>query len=195
MGNFGRYYFPLFPILVILGMLAAQPVAARLSSWLRIGPVRLPMRALAVLLLVLPTFSEMVQGAGRYAQSVVNVQDSDVRVARWLAGRLPAAAVLGVADIGAIKFLLPNRVVDLAGIANPEVKIWGAEAFLDHYQPDYLVIFPNWLDRLFADVSHFEIIEEFPIDNNITMGGDVLAVYSTPWTRFPLVETQDGSTP
>lgn len=194
-GNFGRYYFPLFPILVILGVLAVQGVAERLASLTKPGYSRRLVRLLAVLVLVLPTLTELAQGAGRYAQGVVNVQDSDVRVARWLAQRLPPEAVLGVGDIGAIKFLLPNQVVDLAGIASPEIKVWGAVPFLQHYRPDYLVIFPHWLHRLFEDVSDFPVVQEFPIDNNITMAGDVLVVYATPWTRFPLVEPADGVTP
>ena len=194
-GNFGRYYFPLFPIVVILGILAVQPLAQRLARWVKVGSIRVPLRLLAVLILVLPTLTELVQGAGRYAQGVVNVQDSDVRVARWLAHRLPPEAVLGVGDIGAIRYLLPNRVIDLAGIANPEIKTWGAVAFLEHHKPDYLVIFPNWLHRLLDDVSDFQVVHEIPIANNITMAGDVLVVYRTPWTRFPLVEPANGANP
>ena len=194
-GNFGRYYFPHFPFLVILGFLAVQPVAKRVSRWVRIGSVQIPIGLMAVLVLVLPTFAELAQGAGRYAQSVANVQDSDVRAALWLAPRLPPEAILGVGDIGAIQYLLPNRVIDLAGIANPEIKIWGAERFMEHYKPDYLVIFPNWLDRLFDDVSQYPVVHQIPISNNITMAGDVLVIYATPWTRMPLAEPAEGSNP
>jgi hypothetical protein len=194
-GNFGRYYFPLFPIVVILGILAVQPVARRLARWVKVGFLGIPLRLVAVLVLLAPTLTELAQGAGRYAQGVVNVQDSDVRAARWLAHRLPPEAVLGVGDIGAIKYLLPNQVIDLAGIANPEIKTWGAVAFLEHYKPDYLVIFPNWLDRLIDDVSAFQAVHEIPIANNITMAGDVLVVYKTPWTRYPLVEPANGAKP
>ena len=148
-----------------------------------------------LLILILPTFGELIQGGSRYGQSVVNVQESDIRAALWLADRLPPEAVLGVADIGAVKFLLPNRVVDLAGIVSPEIKEWGAEKFLDHHRPDYLVIFPNWLHRLFDDTSDFEVVYEIPIENNITMGGDVLVVYSTPWTRHLLSEPARGVNP
>ena len=42
-------------------------------------------------------------------------------IARWLAARVPPDAVLAVNDIGAIKYLLPNRIVDLASIATPEI--------------------------------------------------------------------------
>ncbi len=194
-GNFGRYYFPLFPVVVILGTLAIQPVVERLTAAKMSSTIRTLLGVSLLLVLVLPSVAELIQGAGRYGQTVANVQDSDVRVARWLAGRLPPEAVLGVGDIGAIKYLLPNRVADLAGIVNPEIKQWGASEFLQHHRPDYLVIFPNWLHRLFDDVSDFPVVQEFPIEDNITMAGDVLVVYATPWTRFPLGEPQDGLEP
>jgi len=187
-GNFGRYFFPLFPVVVVLGMLGIQKSLGGLGTWLQAGSLRISLRVLGLLILVLPTLFELVQGAGRYGQSVLNVQESDVRVARWLEGRLSPEALLAVADIGAIKFFLPNRVVDLAGIGNPEIKSLGAEGFLAQHQPDYLVIFPNWYARLFDADDPFEIVREFPIEDNITMGGDILAVYSTPWTRYPLAD-------
>jgi hypothetical protein len=194
-GNFGRYYFPLFPIVIVLGMLAIATVAEATSRRTRSGLGRKAVRIAMLLILFLPTLTELAQGAGRYGQSVVNVHDSDVRVARWLAGRLPPEAVLGVGDIGAIKFLLPNPVVDLAGIANPEIKVWGAARFLEHHRPDYLVIFPNWLQRVTEDLSAFEAVHQVPIEDNITMAGDVLVVYATPWTRHVLVEPDSGATP
>lgn len=185
-GNFGRYFFPLFPVVVVLGALAARDATETLAGRLPAGGWRALWRSLAVALLVVPTLLELVQGAGRYGQSVLNVHDSDVEVARWLAGRLPEEALLAVADIGAIKFLLPNRVVDLAGIANPEIRSWGAERFLDHYRPDYLVIFPEWLRRLVGDDDRFAAVHQVAIEDNITMGGEILAVYATPWTRYAL---------
>ena len=42
-------------------------------------------------------------------------------MARWLAPRLPAEALLAVNDVGAFKYLLPNRVLDLVGLMTPEV--------------------------------------------------------------------------
>ncbi len=191
-GNFGRYFFPLFPIVVVLGMLAVAPLVRQFKGGVRLGRWRVPVHVVALLVIVLPTAAELLQGASRYGQSVLNVEESDVAAARWLARRLPPEAVLGVGDIGALKYFLPNRVVDLAGIASPEIKVWGVEAFMEHHRPDYLVIFPNWLEKLFEDVSRFPVVHQIPIADNITMAGDVLAVYATPWTRYPLTEPKEG---
>jgi len=130
---------------------------------------------------------------------VVNVHDSDVRVARWLSGRLAPEAVLAVNDIGAFGYFLPNRILDLAGIAHPEARRYRVEAaaagrpaadgtlrFLEERRPDYLVVFPQWFPRLVAEGSPFRVLKSFPIEDNITMGGSEIAVLGTPWTGFPL---------
>jgi arabinofuranosyltransferase len=140
----------------------------------------------------------------RFAQNVANVEDSDVAVARWLAPRLPPEAVLAINDIGAIKYLLPNRVIDLAGIASPDFrrevfgavqagKSWGEALYpaVERRRPDYLVIFPNWYLPLSSD-PRFRLLHHLAIPNNITMGGVDIGVYATPWTRYPLKENPRG---
>ena len=187
-GNVGRYLFPLFPILNLLGALGLQRVADRFSGRVRVGGGALSVRVVLLSVLVLPTLASLVQGAGRYAQGVMNVQDSDVRAALWLEGRLHPDAILAVNDIGAIKYILPNRVVDLAGIISPEVRELNYNGFLDLHRPDYLVVFPKWFPSMTSADSPFELVQMFPVSNNITMGDDELGVYATPWTRYPLRE-------
>ncbi len=196
-GNFGRYYFPLYPFLAVVGVLALAPLAGRLLPMRGVGLRRRVAVGVLLALLAWPTLLSTVRGSGRYAQSVANVQDSDVAMARWLAGRLPPEAVLAVNDIGALGYLLPNRLIDLAGIANPELAAYvtgpagraaGIRRFLAERRPDYLVVFPAWFPDLVAPEGPFVPVYGLTIGGNITMGGDRLVVYSTPWTRHSLVE-------
>jgi 4-amino-4-deoxy-L-arabinose transferase-like glycosyltransferase len=198
LGNFGRYYFPLFPVLAVLGVLGLEPAALALASRLRSRGLRRVLGSAAAVLILAPALFVLVQGERFYAQNVANVQASDVALARWLARRLPPEAVLAVNDIGAIKYLLPNRVVDLAGIATPEI---GREvrqaaaagmprdeallAAIARRRPDYVVIFPAWFPGLARD-PRFRPVHALPIPGNVTMGGDEIVVYETPWTRRPL---------
>jgi hypothetical protein len=204
-GNFGRYYFPLFPLLAVLGVLGLERAAAALGWSLKVGKARVPLGVLALLLVVWPTASGVRRGLGRYLQSVGNVQQSDIAMAYWLKDRLPADALLAVNDVGALKFLLPNRILDLAGIINPEVPVYMRQAmnegrdwhqgilrFLDENRPDYLVIFPAWYPRLAQLDERFRVVYSLEIPQNITMGGNELAVYATPWTRYPLRDLREG---
>jgi hypothetical protein len=197
-GNFGRYYFPFYPVVVLLGVLGLARAAQAVGPHLLAGRSRLPVGALLLVLLAWPTVTSLIQGAGRYVQNVSNVQDSDVRTARWLAPRLPPQAVLAVNDIGALKFFLPNRVIDLAGIVNPEIRRalnrGGARGIpweqtmageIASRQPDYLVIFPAWFPHLSQD-PRFRPLYAVDVKDNVTMGGPRVMVYATPWTRWPL---------
>ena len=199
-GNFGRYYFPLVPVVVALGVLVVERVAGDWIRETRSSSLRVAL-PLAAVLIVTPTLVDLGRGIELYTRNVLNVEDSDVAMARWLDGRLPPEAVLAVNDIGALRFFLPNDVVDLAGIGNPELRDYFAAAestgqhwragiarFLEEKRPDYLVIFPSWFPDLSEEVERFKPLHRIEIDRNITMGGDELVLYSTPWTRYPLVE-------
>jgi hypothetical protein len=196
LGNFGRYYFPLFPVLAVLAAVGLEGAVRALAGLRR--PLRLALTGAGAVVILAPSVFTLLQGERFYVQNVANVEESDVAIARWLAGRVPADAVLAVNDIGAIKYLLPNRVVDLASIATPdigrEVKAaaasgtpWG-KAMLDavaRRQPEYIVIFPSWFPDLARD-PRFRPVHVLPIEGNITMGGNEIVVYETPWTRVPL---------
>ncbi len=200
-GNFGRYYFPLFPFVIVLGLLGLESAVLSVPSFRREpGGARFPWGLLVSVLLLWPTVSGLFLGAGRYVQNVANVDDGDVRAALWLRPRLPAGAVLAVNDIGALKYLLPNRVIDLVGISSPDLRREVADDLaqgrarsweeamlgaLARRRPDYLVVFPTW----FPAVGHlpgFRAVQIFDIPNNVTMGGDQIGVYATPWTLHPL---------
>jgi hypothetical protein len=206
-GNFGRYLFPLFPVLAVLGVLGLAPIAAALAPG-RGGARRLVALALAALV-VAPTAADAVRGAGLHVRSVANVEDGDVAMARWLADRLPPEAVLATVDLGAVATILPNPIVDLAGIASPEVsghvrrarergESWrrGVLEFIAAERPDYLLVFPAWLPEVEAPGSPFRRLHAIRVPGNIALGGDEIVLYATPWTRYPLrLETDHPEPP
>jgi hypothetical protein len=195
-GNFGRYYFPLIPFVALLAAVALERPSVALAGRWAGTRLRLCAPLLAALLLA-PAAPGLVRGAARYAQNVLNVQNGDVRMALWLRDRLSPEAVLAVNDIGAVKYYLPNRVLDLVGIASPEIHGYvktavagggsrrgGILGFLAAQRPDYLLVFPDWLPGL--QEEGFTPLLELEIPDNITLGRDRLMLFATPWTRFPL---------
>ncbi len=199
LGNFGRYFFPLLPLVAVLGAYGLE------GLWRRLEPLRWLRLALVALFLA-PSIATLVQGAARYAQNVANVEDSDVAMALWLRDRLPAQAVLAVQDIGAAGFFLPNRLVDVSGIVSPRAQALvrqatsaedpygaaGMRRFLEETRPDYLVAYPAWYPSLVASAA-LRPLHRLEIQGNITMAGDELILYATPWTRYPLGEPAGAS--
>jgi hypothetical protein len=199
LGNFGRYLFPLFPVLAVLGVVGLEPVAKALGAGRGGSPARRAVALAALALLVFPTLAASARTAALYARNLSDVERGDVAMARWLAERLPEEAVVATMDIGALAAILPNPVLDLAGIANPEIArhlrraeeaggSWqdGVLAFLAERRPDYLVVFPEWLGAVERPGSPFRRLHTIHVSGNVTLGRDTLALYATPWTRYPL---------
>lgn len=214
MGNFGRYYFPMLPVVILLGVLGLEPAAQSLGSLSSVASggaregegsarrglrLRVPLGALLVGVILATSLWGFAQGAVRYAKNISDIEDGDVAIARWLAQRVPPQAVLAVNDIGAIKFLLPNRILDLVGIANPEIRRevtrivdetgmpWplALTEVIARLQPDYVVVFPAWVPALASD-PRFREVHRLRVPANVTLGDDEIVVYATAWNRYPI---------
>jgi len=195
-GNFGRYLFPALPGIVLLGVLALEPLAPgpsgkRSSAWIR--------RSAIALLLVLPAAWRTARAPGLYLAARDNVRETDGRAAAWLAENAAPDALVATLDIGVLGWGLPNPLLDLGGIVDPERRErfesaavagepWQAAilAWLAERRPEYVVVFPRWLPQLDADPRHFPALLRLKMERNVAMGGDELVVYGTPWKRTAL---------
>jgi hypothetical protein len=203
-GNFGRYFYPLLPVVIVLAVVGIaamlEGLPARLRWHDRGGAADdgreggLAWLRWAGLLLLVPGLVALFGGASRYVQNVRDIESGDVRLARWLGPRLPPEATLAVDDIGALKFLLPNRVLDLAGIVSPEVHAYarrsaaatrsfcpGVLDFVRERRPDYLAIFPRH-HSCFSD-EEFPPLLKLEVPGNVTLGEGTIVLHATPWTR------------
>lgn len=209
-GNFGRYFFPLLPVVALLAVLGLEVVPPGALRALGLGRLRLPLAVPVVLaLLVVPAAARTLRGGGLYLQARANVEDSDVAAADWLAANVPPDALLGLCDVGVVKYRLPNPIVDLAGIISPErqeffqrmrrehglpwpqaLRLW-----LEQVRPEVIVIYPRWFPLLDKDPARFPVLHRISIEDNIAMGGDQLVVYATPWTRPGIISELGPTAP
>lgn len=199
-GNFGRYFFPLLAPLIVLGVLGLEPAWRRGRELLAGARSRLLAGTLVAVVLLVPSVRALWLGASRYALSVRNVEDSDVLMGRYLAERLPPDAVVGLQDIGAIAYLAPQPIVDLAGIVTPEIlpalegegtldhpsRLGGLFAFLREHGVEYLVLYPesySGLETLEELEPALRVVHRLPVRQNITMAGSELVLLATPYGR------------
>jgi hypothetical protein len=214
-GNFGRYFFPLLPCVVLLGSLALAALPFGRLRYISIDrgtaggrPSRIPAGALLLLLLATPSLFSLVSGLRRYLTSCSNVRESNVALAHWLAPRLAPDALLAVNDVGAFKYLLPNPVLDLVGLMTPEVTRVRREAaasgrglaellggLIERRRPDFFIVFPEWFAMPSRHPESFHPLRTIAIRDNITMGGEMIVLYDTPWTRRPLLVLADDPAP
>jgi len=195
-GNFGRYFYVLVPVVALLAAAALEPLLDLLPPRLRAGAIALHWPLWVGALMLLANVMAAVPAAARYLHNVRDVDLGDVRLARLLAPRLPPAATLAVDDIGALKFLLPNPVIDLAGIVTPEVHRYAREsfartgsycpgllAFVRATRPDYVAGFPR--RHACFDEGEFRPLLRLDVPDNITLGEGTIVLRAPPWTRYP----------
>jgi hypothetical protein len=91
----------------------------------------------------------------------------------WLQAHTPPNASIGTLEVGMLGFYAQRRMIDFAGLIQPEVSaqftrysnyesaaLWAIE----HYRPDYLLIFENQfpqIERWYA-AQHCSVIQRFP---------------------------------
>ncbi|MBA4385833.1 MAG: hypothetical protein C0410_13935 [Anaerolinea sp.] len=84
-----------------------------------------------------------------------------VKPALWVKENTPQKAVVAVHDIGAMGYFSDRRIIDLAGLIQPElISIIRDEPAIKDYlvqaEADYLVAFRNWYPLL----ADFGIVEK-----------------------------------
>jgi len=204
LGNFGRYLYPLFPPLVLVAGVALSRLG---GAGARQPALRRAALALLSGLLLIGALAGAMHGAVRYGRNLANLETSHLRLVRWLAGRLPPSALVAVNDLGVFGYFLPNRVIDLGGIATPELPAYlrqraasgvasagdAAIEFLAERRPDYVVAFAS--PRLPYDrrPEIFHPVLRLAVPDNITLAGDELVLYATQWNEHPLAEPAAGA--
>ena len=190
-GNFGRYFFPLFPFVLVLAALALEDPLRRLAET-RASRLLTALAVLAALLLV-PPLTSLAGGRERYATNVRNVAESDVAMSLWIREHLPPTALIAAQDVGAIGFLTPNPLIDLTGITTPEILPSierraggggggreGLVRFLAERRPDYLMLFADSYPGLLEELRA-EVVVRRRIERNMTMAGEDLVLARPSW--------------
>lgn len=145
----GRYLIPVIPVLVIYGLAGGNRLLAAL---------RMPLLArAAAALLVLVTLAGWGRGAMVFAANVALIEGQQVAAARWIAANTEPGAVVATHDIGAIAYFAGRPLVDLAGLASPELTDAPKDVprVLDVIRQRgaaYVVILPAWYPPLFRGV-------------------------------------------
>lgn len=113
----GRYLIPIIaPYLVVslLGMFwLLQRI--RLLRWQKLGQF-----SWATLILC-TAVAFYFTGLSAYCQDISLIDRLMVQPARWVAENVPSEKIIAVHDIGAMGYFSGHQLVDLAGLANPEV--------------------------------------------------------------------------
>ena len=173
----GRYSIHLLPVAILILCGAWTAVAAHFESHRSALASTLRVLYLAVALVTL------VPAANRYAWGVQNINAMQVHLGHWVDEHLPRTASLAVNDIGAIAYVSRREILDLMGLATPEILPYrrqgeeGVIRFVSKSCPDYVIIFPTWFPRLAARTDLLEPLERVRLERVEVSGGPEMVVY------------------
>jgi hypothetical protein len=177
----GRYVAHLLPLAVVVALAGLQRVLGWLPGY--------PSRAAACALLLVGLVAPLPAGARAYARGVENINTMQVRLGHWVAAQTPPDTLIALNDIGALTYFGERRVIDLMGLATPEIlphRRAGPEAVLRYLArrcPEYLVIFPDWFPELAARADLFRPVTAVTLAENLVAGAATMTVYETAWHR------------
>lgn len=141
----------------------------------------------------------------RYAVQVKNVNEMQVVVARWLASTPQGPGLVATNDIGAIGALTSAPILDVTGLASPEIIPYLRQSpppggrntgwrgsneaalltALRERRPNYVVIFPSWYPSLAAPGVLGAPVFRVDLKDNIICGDDTLLVFKPDWGPRP----------
>ena len=174
----GRYIIPALSILYFWGALGSVDLIETFKANKRL--VFIWQSILAALCLA---FNFL--GARQNAMDVYWVESEMVATAKWVQHNLPSDAVLAVHDIGALGYFVPNPLIDMAGLINPDVVPFIRDedrlrGYLTAQSADYLIVLPGFYPQLTSSLQPVFIAATDP---NILQVDDDMQVYPWPGGR------------
>ncbi len=165
---FYRYQHPLLPIVAVL---AGGGVALLVEEALHRGLLAKTLVLGALVFLAVPVFSYFQHWRILYRDASFETLVDLEGMARDLNTVVGPDQVVATHDIGAVGYFANYRVLDLVGLANPDVIRYHdgnrVSTYIDRVRPDYVLIFPEWdysYLHLFADdhPEKYELVKVYP---------------------------------
>jgi hypothetical protein len=149
----GRYLIPVIPILIV--------VSGDGMKWVQLNAEAMWRRVLSrawVLTVSAVAIAFWFVGLNAWLADVGVINNEMVRVAKWVDANVPSGALVAAHDIGALGYFADVRLLDLAGLASPEVipfmsdeaKVW---AFVRERGAEYLITYPGWCPGFTREVT------------------------------------------
>ncbi|MBN1937833.1 MAG: hypothetical protein JW934_24475 [Anaerolineae bacterium] len=178
MSHHGRYYVPLFPLLILIGVWGVREVTPVMRRFKLLR--RMYALAVAAGFVIL-----WLNGAVVYAKDVRLIDDEWLPVSFWLRDNTAPDALVAAHDIGALGYFAERRIIDMAGLVTPgAIPHIGDEASMREYLRqegvDYFVTYPQWYPKLIRDPA-FELVFEGTSPYLRQQFGHNLQVYRTHW--------------
>jgi len=178
-----RYQLPFLNLVLLLGAVGTARLPAAAGG--RLGP----WAGLLALLFVLVQGLNLPRWIDTYGMNSKNIFDQQIAMGRYIAAELPANAVVGLNDAGAIPFYSERRCFDIVGLATEGQSAWyrngpgsrfeGFEVLPREKLPTHFAVYPRWW---FNPDIFKEKIYDIHLSDNTICGDPQKILFKADWT-------------
>jgi hypothetical protein len=188
----GRYMIPLIPFINF----AAVYMSTNIFHIIKKERLRELLTKNRVYISLLIIFSLLYYGnfAIAIGKNTENINDQQVRIAKWIKTNVPRENTIALNDIGAITYLTKNRIVDMAGLVTPEILKYRTYRWEDNLDSifyllkknnvSYIIVYDHWYEDFLKRFSeNFSKVYTAYLRENTICGGYEMNVYRTNFLK------------
>jgi hypothetical protein len=178
-----RYQLPFLNLVLLLGAVGTARLPAAAGG--RLGP----WAGLLALLFVLVQGLNLPRWIDTYGMNSKNIFDQQIAMGKYIAAELPANAVVGLNDAGAIPYYSQRRCFDIVGLATEGQSAWyrngpgsrfeGFEVLPREKLPTHFAVYPRWW---FNPDIFKEKIYDIHLSDNTICGDPQKILFKADWT-------------
>ncbi len=183
-----RYLIPLIPFLNIA---AVYYLAILLNSkyFINFKKSYFTSRSITLSFLMI-SFIYYIVFAIELGKNTDNINNQQVKLGSWVRDNVSSDETIAVNDIGAIKFISRNRILDLEGLVTPEILRYRTYQWKDNLDStfyllkknnvSYIIIYDEWFKEFLEKFGNeLTLVTSARLEDNTICGGDEMKVYKT----------------
>ncbi len=119
--RFGRYLMPVIPFYIMLFMYGARELYKLFYKFINDKKITNALNIILIIAVVVWFASDYYKKRTDYQEWTRHALIRQVAAAKWLKENTPEGSVVATHDVGAIGFYSGRKVIDVAGLINPEL--------------------------------------------------------------------------
>ncbi|MGH2574268.1 MAG: hypothetical protein ACRDFC_01060 [Ignavibacteria bacterium] len=119
--RFGRYLMPIFPFYILMFVYGSRKFFRYLFRYLTDKKIVNGLNMIFLGVVIVYSATAYIDNKHLYAEQTNHISIRQVAVAKWLRDNTPEGSVIATHDVGAIGYYSNRKIVDVAGLINPEL--------------------------------------------------------------------------
>lgn len=133
--RFGRYLMPVIPFYIMLFVYGSRQIFETLYRFLKDKKLANGLNIILIIAAIIYSLTSYIEQKVLYAEQTHHISIRQVATAKWLRDNTPEGSIIATHDVGAIGYYSNRKIVDVAGLINPEF----IKKLLDNDFPAFMI--------------------------------------------------------